>query len=279
VQVVILPLISAICWAFNGIAYRKGVKNVSIFTANFHRTLFATVYFLPFTAWELPGITLDMQTAIVLVISAILSFYIGDLSYFASLKRSPVSIALPASSTYPVYVVLLSTIVYGEKLSLNALFSAILVFLAVYIIYGSGEKGETSGVFYALLAAFSWALAILTLDFLTDRLPVSVVAFVRLLLCLILLIFTVKSHEIFEKDSVIFSGVIGGFFSFLGIMFFITAIKISNSWNVVQPSSSSPVFAAIFSAIFLKERLNSRLLFGISVVIIAVILLIVPLHL
>lgn len=273
---VILSLVSAICWAFNGIAYRKGVRSVSVFTANFHRTLFATLYFLPFTVVELPETTFDMQTALILIISAILSFYIGDLSYFASLKRSPVSIALPASSTYPVYVVLLSTVVYGEKLSVNTLISAILVFLAVYIIYGSGKKGETSGIFYALFAAFSWALAILTLDFLTDRLPVSIVAFVRLLFCLVLLLFTVKKDEILNRESVIFSGVIGGFFSFIGIMLFITAIKISNSWNVVQPSSSSPVFAAIFSAVFLKEKLSLRLLAGISVVILAILLLLLP---
>lgn len=273
---VLLSLIAAICWAFNGIAYKKGVQNVSVFTANFHRTFFATLYFLPLTVWELPRTSLDVQTALILVVSAILAFYIGDLSYFASLKRSPVSIALPTSSTYPVYVVLLSTVVYGEKLSINTLISAILVVLAVYIIYGSGKKEETSGVFYALLAAFSWALAILTLDFLTDRLPVSVVAFVRLLFCLVLLSFTIKADEIFDKESVIFSGAIGGFFSFLGIMLFITAIKISNSWNVVQPSSSSPVFAAIFSAIFLKEKLNLRLLLGISVVILAILLLLLP---
>ena len=91
-----------------------------------------------------------------------------------------------------------------------------------------------------------------------------------------LLTFTVKKDEVLNRESVIFSGAIGGFFSFIGIMLFITAIKISNSWNVVQPSSSSPVFAAIFSAVFLKEKISLRLLVGISVVILAILLLLLP---
>ncbi len=273
---VLLPLTAAICWAFNGIAYRRGVQDVSVFTANFHRTLFATLYFLPMAAIDLPKATIDFQTATVLIISAILSFYIGDLSYLASLKRSPFSIALPASSTYPIYVVLLSTVIYGAKLTINTLLSAFLVFVAVYIIYGSREKGEVSGLPYALLAAFSWALAILTLDFLTDRLPVSVVAFTRMLLCLALLTVTTKRDEIFNRDSAIYAGIIGGFLSFAGVALFITAIKISNSWNVVQPSSTSPVFAAIFGAVFLKERVDRRLAIGIATVVLAILLLLLP---
>lgn len=273
---ILLPLTAAVCWAFNGIAYRRGVQEVSVFTANFHRTLFATLYFLPMAAIDLPNVTFDYQTAVVLVISAILSFYIGDLSYLASLKRSPVSVALPASSTYPIYVVLLSTVLYGAKLTFNTLISAILVFLAVYIIYGSRDRGEVSGLPYALIAAFSWALAILTLDYLTDRLPVSVVAFTRMLLCLGLLTITTKKDEIFNRESAIYAGLIGGFLSFAGIALFITAIKISNSWNVVQPSSTSPVFAAVFGAVFLKERIDRRLAAGIATVVLAILLLLLP---
>ena len=271
---ILLSLTAAICWALNGIAYRKGVAEVSAFTANFHRTLFATLFFLPLALFDLPKTEIDFNTAFVLVISAILSFYIGDLSYFAALKRSPVSVALPASSTYPVYVVLLSTVVYGAKIQLNTFLSAFLVFIAVYVIYGSGKgKFRSSGLFFSLLAAFSWSLAILTLDFLTDRLPVSVVAFTRMLLCLILLSFTVRRDEIKRRDSLIYAGIFGGFLSFAGIAVFLTAIKVSSSWNVVQPSATSPVFSAILGSILLKEKIDFRLAAGIGIIVISILLL------
>lgn len=270
---ILLSLTAALCWALNGIAYRKGVAEVSVFTANFHRTLFATIFFLPFAVLAYP-VEIDTNTAIVLVFSAILSFYIGDLSYFASLKRLPVSVALPAASTYPIYVVILSTVVYGAEIQINALISAFLVFLAVYVIYGGDEKNFTSsGLFFALLAAFSWALAILTLDFLTDRLPVPVVAFTRMLLCLALLSFTVKGEEIARRDSILYAGFFGGFLSFAGVMVFLTAIKISSSWNVVQPSATSPVFSAILGSYLLGEKIDLRLAAGIGIIVVAVLLL------
>lgn len=270
---ILLSLIAAICWALSGIAYKKGVAEVSVFTANFHRTLFATLFLLPFAVLAYP-IEIDTNTAIVLVVSAILSFYIGDLSYFAALKRLPVSVALPASSTYPIYVVMFSTVVYGAEIQINTLISTFLVFLAVYVIYGGDKKNVTFlGIFFALLAAFSWSLAILTLDFLTDRLPVPIVAFARMFLCLILLSFTVKSEEIARKDSVVYAGFFGGFLSFSGIMVFLIAIKISNSWNVVSPSATSPVFSAILGSYLLGEKIDLRLAAGIGIIVVAVILL------
>nr|WP_230972211.1 DMT family transporter [Archaeoglobus neptunius] len=271
---IILALVASICWAFNSIAYKKGVSEVSVFTANFHRTLFATLYFLPFAIVDLPNSHFDLETIAVLIVSAVLSFYIGDLSYMAALKRAPVSVALPASSTYPVYVVLLSTVIYGATLKPNTLLSALLVILAVYVIYGK-KNGDISpsGLFFALFAAISWALAILTLDFLSDRLPISVLAFTRMLFCLLLLSITAKRSEIKNRDSTIYAGIIGGFLSFAGIAVFITAIKLSASWNVVQPSAASPVFSALLAVVLLKEKVDLRLAVGIGIVVFSILLL------
>ncbi len=275
---ILLSLTAAICWAFNAIAYKKGVEEVSVFTANFHRTLFATLFFMPFALPDIPTSNFDMTTIAVLILSALLSFYIGDLSYFAALKRSPVSVALPASSTYPIYVVIFSAFIYGAEIRANALISAFLVFLAIYVIYGSkSERISLSGLLFALLAAFSWSFAILTLDFLTARLSVPVIAFTRMLLCLALLSITAKRDEIMNRKSVFYSGIAGGFLSFLGIAVFITAVKLANSWNVVQPSATSPVFSALLGVIILKEKIDYRLAAGIGIIVVAILLLLHPL--
>jgi DME family drug/metabolite transporter len=275
---VAFALIAAFCWAFSSVVYKIGVKNVSVFTANFHRSLFATLYFLPIVIYGdyLREITkIDFTTAIVLIASAFVSFYAGDLFYMTALKKAPVSIALPVSSTYPVIVVLLSPLLYGVTLNFNALISAFLIFLAVYIIYGKARVEKISGLGFALLAAISWALAILSLDYLTERLSVVMVAFTRMGLNAVILSLTPKNN-VSDRNSIIYAGVFGGLATFGGIYSFITAVKISSSWMVAQASASSPVIGAVLSKMALKERIDLRISISILLVFLAVTLLVLP---
>ncbi len=271
---VILSLMSAICWALNGTFYKKAVSKVSVFTANFHRTIISSLCFAIIALPEISEIfEIDIKTALVLVLSAVLSFYLGDLLYLSSLKRCPVSIALPLSATYPIYVVILSPIIYRTHFSFIALVSAFLVFLAVVVVYGRKGDINTVGIIFALLAALSWSLAILSLDYLTSKLSVPVIAFSRMLLVLVLLAPLVKSNEIKEKESIIYAGIFAGFLTFVGVYFFISAVNISGSWRVAQPAATSPVFAALFGKIAFGEKIDLRLIVAISLIVISTLLL------
>ncbi len=274
VEGVIYSLVSAVCWAANGVFYKKAVSKVSTFTANFHRTLVATALFsipaLPVIG-EMLGV--DVTTMLVLVASAFFSFYLGDSFYMASLKRCPVSVALPVSSTYPIYVVLLSPLIYNTKPTISAFVSALLVFLAVLIVYMRKERVNFLGVFFALMAAVSWSIAILSLDYLTAKLPVSLVAFVRMLMCLAMLAPFAKFEELDERESIIYAGFLGGLLTFIGVFLFISAVNISGSWRVVQPSATSPVISAVMGKVIFKERIDVRLIVSIALIVLSTLLL------
>ncbi len=271
---VLYSLIAAICWALNGIFYKKAVEEVSPFSANFHRTIIATLWFglvaLPVVHEVL---YLDSLTLAVLIVSAVLSFYMGDSLYFASLKRTPVSIALPVSSTYPIFVVLLNPLFYGVQLTAIPFVSALLVFLSVLIVYGKKDEVRISGVILALSAAMCWALAILSLDYLTLKLSVPTVAFTRMLMTLAMLAPVAKVSELGNKNSFVYAGVLGGTLTFVGVFLFVSAVSISGSWKVAQPSATSPVIAALLGKIVFGEKIDIRTITAISLIVISTLLL------
>ncbi len=191
----------------------------------------------------------------------------------ASLKRCPVSVALPLSSTYPIYVVMLSPLIYSTKPTIAAFASALLVFLAVLIVYMRKESASFLGIFFALMAAVAWSIAILSLDYLTAKLPVSLVAFVRMLMCLAMLAPFAKFEELNEKESIIYAGLLGGFLTFIGVFLFISAVNISGSWKVVQPSATSPVISAVMGKAIFKERIDVRLIVSIVLIVLSTLLL------
>ncbi len=274
---IIYALIASAGWALNGVVYKVGLRDVTPFTANFHRTLFATTFLGAVTiatGHMSDLLRIDSVTWVVLFASAIFSFYLGDLLYFSSLKSCPLSLALPISSTYPVYVVLISPVLYGVEFRVQNLLSAILVFLAVYVLfYDSKNDGTGRGILFALSAAVSWAFAILSLDFLTSKLPVDVVAFVRMGIALILLTFSVESKEVKNKNSMIFSGFLGGVITSASILLFITAVHISGSWNVAQPSATSPVLGALAGKVAFGEKMDVRTIVSVSLVAVSISLL------
>ena len=276
-----LAVLAAFCWGSSGVVYKKGLKGVSEFYGNMLRSIVASLFFFPilvFRDYISELLKIDLFTASILVISAILSFFIGDLLYLYSLKRAPVSIVLPLSATYPIYVVLLSQVIYSVKFNLNLLMASLLTVLAVYAISksakGSDEVKSLRGIYFALIAAFFWALAILTIDYLTTKLSVITIAGVRIAFNAAILILIVSSLEGFKIDSnaVKYLGIAGGLLTFVGIYSFIEAVHLAGSWKVTPITASSPVIGALLGKISLKEKIDLNTAVSIILVVFSVVI-------
>jgi len=280
VEGLVLAIIAAFCWGSSGVVYKKGLKNASEIYGNMVRSIFASLLFLPiliFGGYFFELMSIDLFTVLILIFSAILSFFIGDLLYLSSLKSSPVSIVLPFASTYPIYVVLLSQVIYSVKFNLNLLIAATLTVLAVYIISKSvrkttNENKGLKGVYFALLAAFFWSLAILTLDYLTTKLSVVTVAGVRMMFNAAILLVIVSSLEgiKIESNAIKYLGIGGGILTFVGILSFIEAVHLVGSWRVSPITASSPVIGALLGKISLKEKIDKPTAISIFLVVLGI---------
>lgn len=190
--------------------------------------------------------------------------------YFSFAKRSTVSVSLPLASTYPIHVLILSSIIYKTQITLELVLASFLVLLAV-IVVPKESGGRISGAYLALLAALSWALSMIILDYLTKVMSTVEIAFYRMLLNAALL-FSLTRRVKFSKDAAIFMGVIGGLISAIGILSFVKAVELIGSHRVSPISATSPVIGAVISRIYLKEKLTLRSLFAAFLIFLSVLL-------
>ncbi|AIY91221.1 DMT family transporter [Geoglobus acetivorans] len=265
---VVLALISAVCWGIGGIVFKIGLRGESELSGNLIRSIFSVLFLLPLV-FAFGMQPLNAELAALIVLSTIFSFFIGDILYFNALKNSPVSYALPLASTYPVFVAILDLAVYGYPITLNVLLASLLTISAIIAI--PKETGKfTAKSFTAVLAAISWSVSIVTLDYLTDYLSPVTLAFLRLSLNSVLLFGFVRKIPL-GRNLLIFMGFAGGLISVAGILSFVTSVSLIGS-NLVTPlSATSPVIGSIAGKIFLKEKIGIRHVIALMLVFLSVI--------
>jgi len=266
---VILAVVSAFCWGSGGVVFKRGLSGISEVEGNLVRSIFVSLYLFPFVA-SIGFKSYEPKVVGFLILSTILAFFVGDLLYFSSLKRSAVSVSLPLASTYPIHVMILSSFIYGTKITSELILASVLVLLAVIVI-PKESGGRIGGAYLALLAALSWALSMIILDYLTDVMSTVEIAFYRMALNSALLFAVVRRVRV-TRESLIFMGVVGGLISTVGILSFVKAVELIGSHRVSPISATSPVIGAVVSRIYLKENLTVRSLLAAFLVFLSVLL-------
>jgi drug/metabolite transporter (DMT)-like permease len=130
---------------------------------------------------------------------------------------------------------------------------AVLALIATNIIWGASSP------------IFKWALT---------EIPPFTFAFIRFLLsALILLPFTLHKLKIDKKDFPKLAILaFFGFFLHIGLLLF--GLTLTASINAPIIASSAPIFLLIGSAVFLKEKIKSRTLYGTIISLFGVIIII-----
>ncbi len=264
---VALAILSSICWGSGGVIFKLGLRNVNEYSGNFLRSIFASLYLLPLVLYfGIEKLTFILIT--LLLISTFSSFFVGDLFYFNALKNSSVSYVLPLASTYPIFVAIMDNLIYKAEITPKVILACITTLMAIIVI--PKETGKFSiKSFFAIFASISWAISIVTLDYLTIYISPINLTFLRLLINSGML-FALTREISFDKSTVIYMGVIGGLISVTGILSFVTAVKIMGSHLVSPISATSPVTGALIGKIILKEKINLRHIIAMFLVFLSV---------
>jgi len=227
-------------------------------------------------------------------IPLLLSVTIGDLLYFASLKKIDASRAFPLTQLSLIFVYPFAFIFFGEELKLSIVLGGLLILLSAFILstkdkekvneYGSEKKIQSSekmviGVLLAIGSAFLWGLSIVAFN--QARIisnDVFVTNFIRVffgtIFFIILGIFQIEFYSSFTKANrkkfkyFIFVGIAGALSLGLADTLFYKAAEINGLVLTSTFTANTPMVQQILSILILKEKFRKRFIFAVGLIII-----------
>lgn len=130
-------LTAAFIWATTSLLVKVNAARVDTLSFNAFRVIIGAMFFyvlLPFFGGAQLIAQLPLQTVLVLSVSVVLGFCIGDSIYFWSMTKIGASRTMPISGVYPVFTWLIAVPLLGEKITLPAVLGTILVVIALYLL-------------------------------------------------------------------------------------------------------------------------------------------------
>lgn len=135
-MVFLLAFIGMTCWGIAPLFVKLGLKDINPLVGLAVRTTFTIIIifgwmFIDGSILKLKSIS---STALILLgIEALLATLIGDLAYFAAIKRGAVSLVTIIMSSSPLITIICSVIFLGEHISMSRIAGACLIILGIIL--------------------------------------------------------------------------------------------------------------------------------------------------
>ena len=250
--------------------------------------LFGTFSFLPLLSSQ------NFIIYIILCLISGLSVTIGDLLYFASLKKIDASRAFPLTQLSLIFVYPFAFIFFGEELKFSIILGGSLILLSAFVLSTKDKKSVNDeglekntkssenlviGVLLAVGSAFLWGLSIVAFN--QARIisnDVFVTNFVRIFIgaifFIILGIFQKEFYSSFTKANrkkikyFIFVGIAGALSLGLADTLFYKAAEINGLVLTSTFTANTPMVQQILSILILKEKFRKRFIFAVGLIIV-----------
>jgi len=278
----------AFFWALSSTLLKSQTSRVGVISLAAWRTvpgllIYVSLLFLSGRANDV--LHLPAGSLALLVGSTSLGLGLGDLLYIRSMKLIGLARAMPLSTTYPFFTLILALLFLGEALSWAVVGGALLITGGAYLLafpQGSGRIRGTAaremdlkGVALALAAAFCWAISTVMLRLGLEGVDLVVANSVRLSvvgMALFALLVRrgeagrIREYGLRSLGIVFLAGTMG---TGLGTFAFLAALQRAGAAKTSILSSTTPLFGVPFS-LALGETVTSRTLLGTILTVVGV---------
>lgn len=279
----ILAVASGFVWAVAVILFRVSGRRVHPIGLNLFKTALALVIMAPtmLVLGEPLFPAVPAATAGLLLLSGVLGIAVSDTLFFHALNRLGASLVAIVDCFYSPFVIGLSFLLLGERLSAWQLVGAALIVSAVLTISREKRtekldgKNLAVGILYGVLAMFFVAFGIVMVKPVLGSVSVVWATLVRLAggtLALALLVPFLRNRRAILKPLAERANwkalVPASFFgSYLSLVLWMGGMKYAKASVAAVLNQLNTIFIVIIAAIFLKERLTG---WKIAAVVLAV---------
>lgn len=268
----ILALASGLAWAVAVILFRISGRKVHPIGLNLAKTVLALAVMVPtlLVLGEPLAPAVPATTTGLLLLSGILGIAISDTLFFYALNRLGASLTAIVDCFYTPFVIALSFVLLGERLTFVQLAGAALVVSAVLTLSKEGKlekidrKDLALGVLYGILAMFFVAFGIVMVKPVLGSVSVFWATFVRLAggsLALAALVPFLRNRRAVLAplaDRRNWKALIPAAFfgSYLSLVLWMGGMKYAKASVAAVLNQLNTIFIVIIAAVFLKERLT-----------------------
>lgn len=222
---------------------------------------------------------IDLKTFIYLILSGISTTLLW-IFYFKSLDLANVSKVTPIDKTSIIITLILSSIFFYEKITIIKIISILFIFIGTILTINKKEEtNNNKWIKYAILTSIFTSITTIISKIGLNNINSISSTFIRTLIVFIILMFIIiiKKKYIYIKDInrvslkyIIYSGITNT----LSWLFYFKALKIGYTSIVFTIEKLSIIVTILLSKIVLKEKINTKSIIGIIIIIIGTSLLI-----
>lgn len=267
-----LALISAVLWAVAIILFRVSGKTIHPLGLNLSKNTvsFILVGLTMFLLGEKFLLPLPLSDYLLFLLSGLIGLGLSDTLLFAGLNRLGASRLAIINCSYSPFMIILSVIFLGERLTVMQIIGVLLIITSVWIL-SSREKTQetsppklTSGIIFGLSAMMTQAISIVMIKPTLNHLPLLWSTELRTLGGLIFLglafLFHPLHREILQPllqlknwKYIFLASFLG---SYLAIIAWLGGMKYTLVSIAAALSQTNIIFIFILGVIFLKEKLT-----------------------
>lgn len=270
----------AFFWALSSTLLKSQTGKIGVIPLAAWRTvpgLFIYLGLLLFSGQANEIMHLPPRSLAFLIGSTLIGLGLGDLLYFRSMKLIGLARAMPISSTYPFFTLVLALLFLSEQFAWTIIGGAVLITAGTYLLAfpkgrrrvdGATARGmEFTGVALALASASCWAAGTVMLRLGLEGVSIAVANSIRMPLLVTVLfailfqqreIGRVREYGLRSLGITLLAGTIG---TGLGTFTFLAALQRVGAAKTSILTSATPLFGVPFSMI-LGEKLTSRTVVG-----------------